>query len=154
MANINSNMVNADKCKHNLLDKLVETMLNLDQFRRIAFFKCWKSNEIHSKKHRQNVTSILLHGVNCNAISGQGIHVRPYPNPSGTMSSTKPAIWSCIIQSYRLDLSLRFQMSIRFHPPGTLWFFILVSSYRVVEFRKLSVGQSASFLDENRVNRK
>ena len=29
------------------------------------------------------VTPILWHGVNCNAISGQGVHVTPYPNPTG-----------------------------------------------------------------------
>ena len=30
-----------------------------------------------------SVTPILSHGVNCNVISGPGVHVTPYPNPRG-----------------------------------------------------------------------
>ena len=33
--------------------------------------------------------AILSHGVNCDAISGQGIHVTPYPNPTEPTSSTR-----------------------------------------------------------------
>ena len=35
------------------------------------------------------VTPILSHGVYCNTISGQGVHVTPYPNPTGPVSSTR-----------------------------------------------------------------
>ena len=45
------------------------------------------------------VTPILSLGVNCNAISGQGVHVIPYPNPIGPTSSTRPTVgpsWSSI----------------------------------------------------------
>ena len=46
------------------------------------------------------ITPILLHGINFNVISGQGVHVTPYPNPTGPTSSTRLAVgtvWFSII---------------------------------------------------------
>ena len=48
---------------------------------------------------RHVVTPILSYGVNCNAISGQGVHVTPYTNSTAPTSSTRQAIgpiWSSI----------------------------------------------------------
>ena len=41
----------------------------------------------------------LSRSVNCNAMSGQGIHVTPYSNPTGPTSSARAAVgpvWSSI----------------------------------------------------------
>lgn len=45
-----------------------------------------------------------------------------YPDPTGSMYSTRPAIGPVLVQYYRFNQSLQFTMSIRFHSSAMLWF--------------------------------